>query len=103
MTATASIVSPLHRLGRRERLLALIWGLSRFAAVVLAGLIVACLIDWWIDRRHDTPMAVRVGGLALQFIVAGAAAAWFLLPGLRRRSDDTLALFVENRLPVFNH
>lgn len=98
-----TLLRPLHRLRRRERELAWIWGVSRLIAILLAGLFISCLVDWWIDRRHDTPLIVRIGLLAGQAIVAIMAAAWFLFPAFRRRDDDDLALFVEDKLPAFNH
>ncbi len=103
MPNVANILRPLHGLRQRERLLSAIWGAARLVAVMLIGLIVACAVDWWIDRRHDTPMGVRILLTAIQLIVASISAAWFLTPAIRRRDDDDLALFVEDKLPTFKH
>jgi hypothetical protein len=103
MRQLTPILRPLRRLHRREQLLGLIWGLARIIAVVLAALFLACLIDWWIDRRHDTPMFVRIGLMVVQAVVAVVSAIWLLAPAFGRRDDDKLALFVEDKLSAFNH
>ncbi|MCI0680863.1 MAG: hypothetical protein L0Y71_02065 [Gemmataceae bacterium] len=94
----------LARLRRRERLLALAWGASCWVAVVLAALLAACAIDWWIDRDRDTPWAVRRLLFAMQLLLAAAAAYWFLIrPQWRWLRDDTVALWVEERQPALVH
>jgi chromate transport protein ChrA len=94
---------PLNALRRRERLIAGAWAAARWLAVVLAGLVIACLIDWWIDLRRDTPYTLRVGMLAAQIVVAAVAAAVLFAPVVRRRSHEELALFVEEKLPALGH
>lgn len=103
MPNVAEILRPLHGLRQRERLLTLAWALARLAAVVFIGLFVACAVDWWIDRRHDTPMIVRTAMFAGQAMVAIAAGMWLLWPAFRRRQDDELALFVEGKVSSFKH
>lgn len=99
-----SIRTNLARLRRRERLLALAWGASCWLAVVLTALLLACWIDWLIDRERDTPWAVRRLLLALQLLLAAAAGYLFLIrPQLRRLRDDSLALWVEERQPALAH
>jgi hypothetical protein len=99
-----TITRQLRRLRRRERLVRLAWGAARWLAVVVVALAVACLIDWWIDRRQDTPFALRVGLLAAQVALAAALAVmWIITPLVRRRRDDDLALFVEEKVPDLHH
>ena len=100
----SSLRSNLAGLRRRERLLTFVWGLACWLAVVAALLLLAGFIDWLIDRQRNTPPAVHLGFLIVQAVVAGAAAIWFLVvPQIRRLRDDTLALWVEEKLPHFGH
>lgn len=104
MTTITSITRPLHRLRHREMLLAFAWGVARCLAVILVAFLIACLIDWWIDRRRDTPMALRIGLIVAQIIIAASVVCfWILRPLVRRRPDDELALFVEERHPHLKH
>ncbi len=99
-----SITNNLAGLRQRERLLSLAWGVTCWLAVVLALLFVCCFIDWLIDRDRDTPFSVRVCLTLVQVVGAAAAGAWFIvLPQMRRMSDDTLALMVEDKMPKFDH
>jgi hypothetical protein len=98
------ILEQLARLRWRERGLRLVWGLCRFVAIGGAVLGLACLTDWWIDRRQDTPWLLRVSMLVLQISLwAGLAFVVLLRPLARRMSDSDLALWVEGRLPQFGH
>ncbi|MCS7044907.1 MAG: hypothetical protein NZO58_00985 [Gemmataceae bacterium] len=88
----------LATLRRRERLVALAWGAAQWLAVVMAALIAACCVDWWIDRQRDTPWPVRRLFFAWQLMLAAGAGLWFIArPLIRRLSDDELALWVEER------
>src|SRR5688572_15413471 len=99
-----SIHQNLSRLRRRERLIVLATGAAYWLALVLGALILACAIDWLIDRNRDTPRAVRRLLLAIQVLLAGAAALWWLVrPQLKRLPDDALALWVEERQPGLAH
>src|SRR5438067_12717987 len=99
-----TILRQLNRLRGRERLLRLAWGGARWLAVVVVALAVACLIDWWIDRGRETPFALRVALLVGQIMLAAAlGVVWLLAPVARRRSDDDLALFVENKVSDLHH
>ncbi|QEL18213.1 hypothetical protein [Limnoglobus roseus] len=86
----------------RERFCRLAWGLSRWAAVVLAGLAAACLMDWTIDRYRDTPMAVRILLAFGQLALFAVAAVGFLFR-LRVPSLDVLAGRAERAYPEFDH
>lgn len=95
-----TILAGLSRLRRRERLVALAWGVARWVAVVLTLLLLCGFVDWLIDRDRDTPWAVRYLLFGLQALVAAAAGFWFILwPQLRRLHDDELALWVESKHP----
>lgn len=95
-----TLLQPLARLRRRERLLALVWGAARWLAVVAGFLAVACLTDWLCDRWDDTPWSVRLGLFVGQLVIALTAAGWFVVrPLVRRLSDDRLAVWVEDTYP----
>src|SRR5580765_767986 len=100
----ASIRNNLTGLRTRERLLTLIWGAACWFAIVLVLLLLCGLIDWLIDRSRETPMSVRVGMFFVQAIVAGVAGLLFVLwPQIRRLPDALLALWVEEKMPQFEH
>lgn len=98
------ILTQLARLRRRERALGVAWGFSRWLALVLVVLAAACLTDWLIDRRQDTPWNLRVGLLTAQAVLWLAAALILIArPLFRRLSDRRLALFVEEKDPSLQH
>lgn len=93
----------LGQLRGRERQLRAFWGLSRWAVVVLAALAIACLLDYGIDRMGETPRALR---WIFSGLVAGAAFVGLVAlmrPFFGRLSDDTLALWVEEKHPELQH
>ncbi|HWE37038.1 MAG TPA: hypothetical protein VG406_10765 [Isosphaeraceae bacterium] len=94
----------LGRLRRRERRLRLAWGLARWLAIVAVALAAACLADWIIDLRRETPYSLRVGMLMAQVVLA-IAAGWNLVvaPRLGRVDDEALARWVEGREPRLAH
>jgi hypothetical protein len=94
----------LAALRRRERLLTFVWGLACWLSLVAVLVLLAGFVDWLIDRQRDTPPAFHVGALGVQAVVAALAAVWFLLwPQVRRLPDAKLALWVEDKLPHFEH
>src|SRR5437660_1727996 len=98
------ITAKLGRLRRRERSIALAWGVARLLLVVMLALAAACATDWWIDLRRDTPMSLRVGMLTGQLALAlGLGSFWVVRPLVRRRSDDAVALFIEQETPALGH
>ncbi|MCI0657720.1 MAG: hypothetical protein L0170_11705 [Acidobacteria bacterium] len=98
------ILKQLARVRRREKTLRLAWGLGRAIALSGTGLFVACLIDWLIDLRTDTPWALRAFLLAAQVVFGGLALAVLVVRPLRQTlSDRDLALWVEARFPAFGH
>jgi hypothetical protein len=80
------------------------WGTARWLTLAGVVLTVACLIDWVVDLRQDTPRALREGMLVTQ---AGlwvlSALVLVLVPVLRRLSNNRLALFVEEKIPDLDH
>src|ERR1043166_3119211 len=99
-----TITSNLARLRNRERLIRFVWGVCRFGAVVLALLIVACLVDYLIDRDRDTPWAVRYLLFGVQFLAAIIGGFFFVMwPQLRRLRDTEMALWVEEQTPRLGH
>ena len=98
------IVDRLARVRSKERSVRTAWGIARAAGLALAALLVAGLLDWLIDRRTDTPSAVRVLLLLAQAGLWGWA-AWTLVlrPWLAPWSDRDVALWVEGRFPDLGH
>lgn len=94
----------LASLRMRERLLTLIWGAACWLSVVLVLLILACFVDWLIDRTRETPVGVRIALFLLQTSTAAIAALLFVIvPQVRRLPDAILALWVEDKIPQFDH
>ncbi len=96
------LIHQLQRWQGRERLFRFLWGLARWGAVVLGGLLTACFIDWTIDRYRDTPILVRILMTFGQLALYSAAGIWFLYR-LRTPSLDFLASRAENAFPEFDH
>jgi hypothetical protein len=104
LNAMRLISAKLSRLRRRERTIALTWGVARLALVAFIALAVACYADWRIDMRRDTPMALRVGMLAVQIALVVALGWWWVVrPLVRSRTDDDVALFIEEETPALGH
>src|SRR5260370_266930 len=99
-----SIRKNLAGLRRRERLLTFVWGAACWLSIVLVLLLLCGLLDWLIDRERETPAGVRLGMFAVQAAVAALAGLLFLLwPQVRRLPDALLALWVEAKIPEFDH
>src|SRR5712692_5350177 len=99
-----SIRNNLAALRRRERLLIFVWGAARWLSIVLVLLFVCGLVDRLIDRQRDTPRGVRLGMFFVQVAVSAVAGLIFLLwPQVRRLPDALLALWVEEKIPQFEH
>jgi hypothetical protein len=96
------LIHQLKRWQSRERLFRFAWGLARWTAVVLGGLVTCCLVDWTIDRYRDTPMLLRIAMTFGQAAIYSAAAVWFLYR-LRTPSLDVLAGKAESAFPEFDH
>src|SRR5205807_3381794 len=98
------LLKKLAQLRTRERLLRLALGAARAAALVLLALLLACLVDWTYDLWEDTPLTLRTLLVVAQLALAGLAVLLFVaLPQLTRLRDETLALFVEDKQPHFQH
>jgi hypothetical protein len=93
----------LDRLRTRERLLAASWAGARFLALFAALLVLACLIDWWVDRRRDTPEALRSALSWGQVALWGVLPAFWAVRNLRRITDDAAALAIEEKVPSLGH
>jgi hypothetical protein len=99
-----TILRQLARLRRRERLLALAWGVTRGLAIGILVLAVACLVDWFIDRRRDTPLTLRWAMLLAQIALWGfLLVAYLFRPLSRRMSDSRLSLWVEDKALGLKH
>jgi len=94
----------LFRLRIRERILDLVCGASRWLALTVGLLLLACLIDWAIDRERETPLELRRFLSYFQIAVAICASFLFLLwPFRKRLTDSSLALRVEEKFPQLKH
>lgn len=100
----SSISHKISGLRLWERALQVFWGVARWLTLVLAALLVACLVDWLIDRNQETPWTLRRFLLLAQVFIAATAAGYFIVwPLTRRLSDSLLALWVEDRHPQLEH
>ncbi len=89
----------LQRVRRRMRLIVAVRGLSWVLALVLFGLVCACVLDW----RLHTPSLMRALLLVLGVAATATLAYSYLLRPLLARLDDlTLALQIEERYPSLN-
>jgi hypothetical protein len=85
-------------------LFGLAWGGARWLTVTVLLLAIACTIDWFIDRRQETPWTLRWAMLLVQIVAAAVGVIVLLLPPLLRRlSDSRLALWVEDKAPGLSH
>jgi len=98
------ILDGLARVRARERMLRLAWGAARTLALTAGAMLLACLIDWLVDLRTETPSTLR-GFLLLAQVALWAGAAGVLIVGplLKRLDDGDTALWVEGRFPEFGH
>lgn len=98
------ITDKLSQLRQREKVQSLAWGLARVLAVVLVVLLLACAIDWVIDRYREVPPFVQVSLLIGQGLLLVGLLAWLVLPpAARSLPDDTMALWVEEKHPRLGH
>ncbi len=98
------IVERLAAVRRKEASVSAAWGLGRWLGLAVAAMVAACLLDWLIDRRTDTPTGFRVLLLLAQLgLWAGAGWVLVLRPALRKRDDREVALWVEGRFPELGH
>jgi hypothetical protein len=87
---------------RREWLYQAVWGIARWAVLVIGVLTLACFLDWWIDKYIDLPFAVRVLVTGLELAVA-AGSAYLLVVRLRTPGLIALAGRAEKAFPVLGH
>jgi hypothetical protein len=98
------ILERLAIVERRERAAALAWGASRWLALAAGAMLAACLVDWLIDLRWETPGGLRGFLLFAQAALwVGAGVALVARPLLARRTERELALWVEERFREFDH
>lgn len=94
----------LASLRQRERWLQTAWGFSRVLGFVLLFVLLACALDYTLDRYGETPLLVRRLLFAGLVVVSLLTAIFFVLVPIRRRLDDAeLALWVEERNPQLHH
>ncbi len=98
-----SIQRQLNRLRRRERLLRVTWTVARCLAVFVVVLAAACLIDFVVDLYRDTPRWLRIGLLGIQIALWLTGVVLVLRSLTRRLSDEQLALWIEDKMPLLGH
>jgi hypothetical protein len=92
----------LLQLRLRERMLQFIWGVVRWLCLVVVVLGLGCLVDWIWDRYQDVPQEVHYVLLGLTCAAAVIGFIGFVLvPLLTGIHDDTLALWIEEKVPEF--
>ena len=92
----------LRQLRMRERMLQLFWGLVRWMCLVALVLGLGCLVDWIWDRYQDVPQNVHYVLLGVTCVATLAGFIGFILvPLLTGIHDDTLALWIEEKVPEF--
>ena len=97
------ITEQLSALRNRERFLEAVWGLARLTALAVEMIIVACLVDYVVDRFGTTPPSLRMAMWIVMLGVLIVAAILFFQPLLARLDDDELTLWVEGKTPVLGH
>ncbi|HQR08367.1 MAG TPA: hypothetical protein PLN21_16175 [Gemmatales bacterium] len=104
MPTPTYLLERLSELAQQERRLRLVWGLARWAAVVIGLLLICCGIDWWIDLWYDTPGILR---WLLRLAQIGVASLlfyrWIIQPQRTGLSADELVQWVESQKPEYQH
>jgi hypothetical protein len=104
MATPTYLLERLRELAQQERKLRLVWGLARWAAVVIGLFLICCGIDWWIDLWYDTPGVVWWLMRLAQIGVAGYLFyRWIMLPQQTGLSANELVLWVESQRPEYQH
>lgn len=104
MATPTYLLERLSELARHERKLRFVWGLARWAALVIGLFLVCCGIDWWIDLWYDTPGIIRWVLRLVQIGVAGYLFyRWILQPQQAGLSADELVQWVEAQRPEYQH
>ena len=81
----------------------LTWSATLWLSLAALALTIACTVDFFIDRRQDTPLVLRYGMFVAQATLWIATAVFFGAWALfRSMGDEDLALHVEERLPEFD-
>jgi hypothetical protein len=98
------ILDRLSRVRAREKTVRLAWGAARWLALAAGAMLLACLLDWVIDLRTDTPRGLRLFMLGAQIVLWAVAGLRFVVIPLRDRlSDRQLALWSEGKFPELGH
>lgn len=104
-TTSASPIQPSRLLSAKLRavrhkraMVGFVSALAVAVLIVVTGLAVAMMLDWWMDL----PRLARAGAL-LAIVAAASHALWrlWLKPVLAQPNDDSLALLVEKQFPQF--
>jgi len=98
------ILERLARVRGREKTVRLVWGATRTLSLAAGAMALACLIDWLVDLRNETPSGLRAFLLFVQVALwIGAAAVLVVKPLLEILTDRDLALWAEEKFPELGH
>lgn len=96
--AMKSVIEQLSRLRRRIRVLSLLYGLGRLAAVSAGLLVLLVAVDYLLDLPPSMRIALMAAVLAVWL---WQLFRWVLAPGMARLSLDELAGRMETAFPLF--
>jgi hypothetical protein len=97
-------IRQLGQLRGRERLFRLIWGITRVLTVFVVLLLLACIVDWWVDQTRETPRSLRTTLTITQILISvGLVFSWILRPLKTHLSDEELADRAEKAIPSYRH
>ncbi len=98
------ILERLARVRAREKAMRLAWGAARWLALAAGALLLACLVDWLVDLRTETPSGLRTFMFVAQAILWLASAVVFVFRPLGAPLPDReLALWTEGKFPELGH
>jgi hypothetical protein len=98
------ILKRLAEVRGREKAVRLVWGLTRVLALAAGALLFACLLDWLIDLKTETPWGLR------GFLLAAQGVLWIVSLGIlvvrpmwAPLGDRDLALWTEDKFRELGH
>ena len=98
------ILDRLERVRTREKSMRLAWGVARVMALAAGAMLLACLVDWLVDLRTETPFGLRLSLLLAQIgLWLGAAGLLVVVPLSKSLGDRELSLWAEEKFPELGH
>lgn len=104
MPVPRQLFERLRHLAWHEGLVRLGWGLARWAALLVALVMVYAAIDWCIDIWYDTPVSLCWVLRCIMVVLAGAGFyRWIIAPLRTGLQPEQLVFWVEQQNPAFGH